>query len=182
MNIKETINFTKLREKGPKSLEIKDDEIIQLVSSGQEIKCIVTQEYLLSLESCREQVLIRQGLKEEKRVLHDPNKLKGEFKKKLENIMEIAKEDDDYYNQAERTSVDSDEVVALKRKLAEAEKVIRGIREAVDIVSDHYLAVEEHAGVVGLSLDRESARRVKEFWDAHTLFDQYVFSALKTKK
>ena len=68
MNLKETINFTKLREKGPAGLELKDDEVIQLVTRDSEIKVIITQEYFLELLSVHNDLLTRNGFKKGKRI------------------------------------------------------------------------------------------------------------------
>lgn len=48
MNIKNTINFKTLREKGPNALELKDDEVVQ-VTTKQEVLCVVRQEFLQEL-------------------------------------------------------------------------------------------------------------------------------------
>jgi hypothetical protein len=48
MNIKKTINFKELRDKGINALDIYNDEVIQLKGKSQ-IYCVVTQEYLLNL-------------------------------------------------------------------------------------------------------------------------------------
>lgn len=48
MNIKNTIQFKTLRDKGVSALDIKDDEIIQVYTKDG-VKCIVTQEHLFKL-------------------------------------------------------------------------------------------------------------------------------------
>ena len=48
MNIKKTINFKELRDKGINALDISNEEVIQLKGKSQ-IYCVVTQEYLLKL-------------------------------------------------------------------------------------------------------------------------------------
>ena len=52
LNIKDTVNFTTLREKGPSSIDLKNDEIIQVVSKGTEIKIVLTQEYFMKMYNC----------------------------------------------------------------------------------------------------------------------------------
>lgn len=60
MKIKGRINFTKLREKGPSAIDIKDDEIIQLVTRGQTIKYIVDSEHYMKLYSSYQSLTNRQ--------------------------------------------------------------------------------------------------------------------------
>lgn len=52
LNIKDTINFTTLREKGPSSLDVKDEEVVQLVAKNSEIKIILSQEYFMKMYNC----------------------------------------------------------------------------------------------------------------------------------
>ena len=52
MNLKETLSFKQLREKGPNAIDLKSDEVVQLVSRGTNgIKVIITQEFFLKLLS-----------------------------------------------------------------------------------------------------------------------------------
>jgi hypothetical protein len=48
MNIKKTINFKELRDKGINAIDVSNDEVIQLKGKNQ-IYCVVTQEFLLNL-------------------------------------------------------------------------------------------------------------------------------------
>ena len=48
MKIKSTINFKALRDKGPSSLDIKEDEVVQITTKN-EILCVVRQEFLNEL-------------------------------------------------------------------------------------------------------------------------------------
>lgn len=50
MNIKNTIQFKTLRDKGVSALDIKDDEIVQVYTKDG-VKCIVTQDHLFKLFS-----------------------------------------------------------------------------------------------------------------------------------
>lgn len=70
----------------------------------------------------------------------------------------------------------------LQSQLDEANKVIGGIRETHELVCDYFLAVEEHSQVVGVSLSRESSEKVRIFWDAHQLFDNYQEKYLKKEE
>ena len=94
MNIKNTINFKTIRDKGPKSIDIKGDEIVQIVSSGKEILYVVTQEHLLQLLSAYNSLLIHTGHKKEEIVTIDLNDKMEEMKNELKKIMKIAKEDE----------------------------------------------------------------------------------------
>jgi hypothetical protein len=49
MNIKKTINFKELKDNGPASIKLKNDEILKLVSPGLETHYIITQEHLFKL-------------------------------------------------------------------------------------------------------------------------------------
>ena len=53
MNVKETINFKTLREKGPSAIEVKGDEVVQVVTKGSDIKVIISQEYFLTIHPIR---------------------------------------------------------------------------------------------------------------------------------
>ena len=91
MNLKETMNFTKLREKGPTGLDLKNDEVIQLITRDSEIKVIITQEYFLNLLSTYNDVLIRKGLKVEKRVNIEDKLV--ELEEEMKEIFKLVHED-----------------------------------------------------------------------------------------
>jgi hypothetical protein len=65
MNLKETINFKTLREKGPAAIDVKGDEVVQVISKGSEIKVIISQEHYLNLLAAYNQLLVKAGAKEE---------------------------------------------------------------------------------------------------------------------
>lgn len=66
MNIKDTINFNTLREKGPKAIELEKDEVIQIVSKNSNIKVVISQDYFLKLQTAYNNLLINSGnMKEE---------------------------------------------------------------------------------------------------------------------
>jgi hypothetical protein len=65
MNLKDTINFKTLREKGPSAIDVKGDEVVQVISKGTEVKVIISQEHYLNLLSAYTQLLIRSGKKNE---------------------------------------------------------------------------------------------------------------------
>ncbi len=92
MNLKKTINFTTLREKGPNSIDVKNDEVVQLVTRESEIKVIITQEYFLTLLTAYNNILIRRGLRDEKTVSIS-DKL-DEFREELKELMKISNEDE----------------------------------------------------------------------------------------
>lgn len=48
MKIKDTINFKALRDKGPSSLELAEEEVIQLTTK-KEMLCIIRQDFLQEL-------------------------------------------------------------------------------------------------------------------------------------
>ena len=91
MNLKETINFTKLREKGPAGLDLKNDEVIQLITRDSEIKVIITQEYFLNLLSSYNDILIRNGFKKEKK-LNIEDKL-VELEEEMKEMFKLVYED-----------------------------------------------------------------------------------------
>lgn len=82
MNLKETINFKALREKGVAALEIKNDEVVQIVGKNSEIKVVLTQEYFLKLLSAYNSILVESGHKKEK-ILSE-----GEVQKALSGLEE----------------------------------------------------------------------------------------------
>jgi hypothetical protein len=95
LNVKKIINYKMLRDQGKKVVDIKGDEVIQLVSRGEEdIKIIVNQTYFMELLSAYNQLLIRAGLKEEKTITIDEARLK-EFEKKLDRVLKVANADEE---------------------------------------------------------------------------------------
>ena len=48
IQVKKTVNFKTIRDKGPNSLNVKDKEVIQVINKKQ-IKVVVTQAYFLEL-------------------------------------------------------------------------------------------------------------------------------------
>lgn len=106
MNLKETINFKTLRDKGPSAIEVKGDEVVQVVSKGSDIKVIISQEYFLNLLAAYNNSQIRAGVKEEKTV-NIEDRLRS-FEEKLSKVMAIAEEkEDDKKWQAGRKKVGS---------------------------------------------------------------------------
>ena len=96
MKIKGIINFKELREKGPSSIDVKDDEIVQLVSRGKDIKYIVNAQHYLELNATKASLLEHAGLKKQETVEVDFNNPK--FKKSLEdrfnNLSKVLNNDD----------------------------------------------------------------------------------------
>jgi hypothetical protein len=91
MNLKATINFKTLREKGPSAVNIKGDEVVQIIGKGSEIKVIVTQEYFLNLLSAYNNILVRNGIKKEEKVkLED---MIGEFQAELKEMRKLLDDD-----------------------------------------------------------------------------------------
>lgn len=66
MNLKETISFKTLREKGASAVEVSNDEVVQIVSKSSEIKVLITQEYFLKLLTAYNSLLVSSGEKKEK--------------------------------------------------------------------------------------------------------------------
>jgi hypothetical protein len=91
MNLKETINFKTLREKGPSAVDIKGDEVVQIVGKGSEIKVIITQEYFLNLLSAYNNILVRNGIKKEEKV--NLEEMIGEFQAELKEMRKLLDED-----------------------------------------------------------------------------------------
>lgn len=89
MNLKETINFKTLREKGPSSIDVKDDEVVQVVSKGSDIKVIISQQFFLELLSAKNELLKRAGKKEDKFV--DIEDRLNSFEKKLARVIKTTK-------------------------------------------------------------------------------------------
>lgn len=94
LNIKKTINFKTIRDKGPKSIDIKNDEVVQIVSSGKEILCVVTQEHLMNLVSAYNSLLIHTGHKKEEIVLVDINEKIKDIDKEVKKLLKIAQADE----------------------------------------------------------------------------------------
>ncbi len=90
MNLKETINFKTLREKGPSAIDVKGDEVVQVVSKGSDIKVIISQEFFLNLLSCKNELLKRAGKKDEKTV--DVEERLKAFEDKLSKVMKATEE------------------------------------------------------------------------------------------
>ena len=92
MNIKHTINFKTLREKGPGAIDVKEDEVVQLISRGKDIKVIVSQGHYLELLQAYNQMLIRRGLKDEE--VANVEERMNSFEERLSEIAELSKEDE----------------------------------------------------------------------------------------
>ena len=93
LNIKKTINFKTIRDKGPKAIDIKNDEVVQLVSSGKDILYVVTQEHLMQLMSAYNSLLIHTGHKKEEIVTIDLSSKMKELEKDVKKLLKIAEED-----------------------------------------------------------------------------------------
>lgn len=93
MNVKETINFKTLREKGPAAIDVKGDEVVQVVSKGSEIKVIISQEHYLNLLTAHNQMLIRAGVKKQEFV-NIEERLQS-FEEKLDKVMKATEEDEE---------------------------------------------------------------------------------------
>jgi hypothetical protein len=91
MNLKETINFKSLREKGPAAIDVQGDEVVQVISKGAEIKVIITQEHYLNLLSAYNASLVRAGIKKEELV--DIEDRLESFEASLSKIMRLAEDD-----------------------------------------------------------------------------------------
>ncbi len=93
MNLKETINFKTLREKGPSAIDVKGDEVVQVISKGSDIKVIISQEHYLNLLAAYNQMLVRAGVKEEKTV--DMEERMRSFEDRLSKIMKVTEESEE---------------------------------------------------------------------------------------
>lgn len=93
MKIKDTINFKTLREKGPSSIELTDDEVVQLVSRNSDIKVIVTQEYFLTLLSAYNNILQKNADRKENRVSIEDRL--SSFEEKMDSIYGLIREDNE---------------------------------------------------------------------------------------
>lgn len=95
LNIKKTINFKTIRDQGPKSIDIQGDEVVQIVSSHkQELLCVVTQEFLMSLIASYNYSLVHAGVKKEEVINIDFNEKIKEMEKDIKKLLKIAKEDE----------------------------------------------------------------------------------------
>ncbi len=88
MNLKETINFKTLREKGPAAIDVKGDEVVQVISKGSEIKVIISQEHYLNLLAAYNQLLVKAGAKKEETV--DFEERLQSFEERLTKIIKKA--------------------------------------------------------------------------------------------
>jgi hypothetical protein len=88
MNLKETINFKSLREKGPAAIDVKDDEVVQIISKGSEIKVIISQDHYLNLLAAYNQMLARAGVKKEE-ILSLEDRMQS-FEEKLSRVIDVA--------------------------------------------------------------------------------------------
>jgi hypothetical protein len=93
MNLKETINFKTLREKGPAAIDVKGDEVVQVISKGSEIKVIISQEHYLNLLAAYNQMLVRSGEKKDEIV--DIEERLQSFEERLSEVMKVAEEDEE---------------------------------------------------------------------------------------
>lgn len=85
LNIKDRINFTKLRKLGPTSIDVKDNEVVELVSRG-ETRYVLDSKFFLTLLSSYEQTKIQRGLIPDVRTKHDPQKISAKINKELEQF------------------------------------------------------------------------------------------------
>jgi hypothetical protein len=97
MNIKKTINFKELKDNGPASIKLKNDEILKLVSPGLETHYIITQEHLFKLFTNEEKMLELNG-NPQKTTPYNPKKLIKEIKKKMKGPLPLLKEDYKEFN------------------------------------------------------------------------------------
>ncbi len=91
MNLKETINFKTLREKGPASIDVKGNEVVQVISKGSEIKVIISQEHYLNLLAAYNQMLTRSGIKKEETVSIEERL--NSFEDRLSKIIKVTEEE-----------------------------------------------------------------------------------------
>lgn len=84
LNIKDTINFTTLRERGPSSLEVSNEEIIQIVARNSDIKIVLTQEYFMKMYNCYMATMNKHNSTKEKEI-NVEEKIK-ELEKRFINI------------------------------------------------------------------------------------------------
>lgn len=92
MNLKETINFKTLREKGPAAINVKGDEVVQLISEGSEIKVIISQGHYLNLLAAYNQLLVRAGVNKKETV--DIEERMQSFEERLSKVIKVAEEEE----------------------------------------------------------------------------------------
>ena len=90
--IKKNINFSTIIKEGPKSVSVKGDEVVRLVSGKKQTMVIMTEEYLNQLLSIKSRVMRELGL--EKEQLVDIDLASKSFNKELEEVLRLAKEDE----------------------------------------------------------------------------------------
>lgn len=90
MKLKDTINFKTLREKGPAAIDVKGDEVVQIISKGSEIKVIISQDHYLNLLSAYNQLLNRAGTRQDELVNFE-DRLQT-FEEKLSKILHVTEE------------------------------------------------------------------------------------------
>jgi hypothetical protein len=93
MNLKETINFKTLREKGPAAIDVKGNEVVQVISKGTEIKVIISQEHYLNLLAAYNQMLVRAGVKKQETI--DIEERLQSFEEQLSKVMKVAEEEEE---------------------------------------------------------------------------------------
>ena len=94
MNLKNTINFKTLREKGPSAIEVENDEVVQVVSRSSDIKVVVTQDYFLKLLSAYNNFLTHSGHKEEEVIEVDFEKRLDSLEKRFQKISKLTNDDE----------------------------------------------------------------------------------------
>lgn len=94
MNLKDTINFKALREKGPKAIEVENDEVVQVVSRGSDIKVVISQDYFLKLLTAYNNLLINTGSLKEEVVEVDFEKRLGELEDRYTKIAKMVNEEE----------------------------------------------------------------------------------------
>ena len=93
MNLKDTISFKALREKGPAAIELKDDEVVQIISKYADIKVVVTQEFFLKLLTAYNESLVRAGKKAHNAVNLEDRL--SSLEKKVTKVLNIATQDEE---------------------------------------------------------------------------------------
>jgi len=91
INIKNTINFKALREKGPSCLDLQGDEAIQIVARSSEIKIVINQEYFLKLVSAYNGLLSKAGHTHDEEIGLE-ERLQG-LESRFEKISNLVQED-----------------------------------------------------------------------------------------
>lgn len=90
MNLKDTINFKTLRERGPAAIDVEGDEVVQVVSKGAEIKVIISQQHYLNLLAASNQLMVRAGLKQDETV--DFEERLQSFEERLNKISKVSED------------------------------------------------------------------------------------------